>query len=640
MPRLPRLAGLCLFLGAAGCASNARVDLDRVIREATREELVPFDSESELRSYAKNLADAQRRLHEQYAQPGLATPDAQPSPAPEPAAMESSAEGEESVTNVQEAGVDEGGIVKTHGDHLVVLRRGRLFSIDLADEQRRPVSMVDVPPPGGGSGTWYDEMLIHDGTIVVVGYSYDQGGTELDLFDIDGEGHISRRSTHYLRSNDYYSSRNYASRLIGDQLVFYMPVMLFDMYGGEEAQITLPAERRSAKSNWHDISLATEVYRPIQKTDAPVLHTVVSCDLSQRKLGCSARGVIGPYGRNFYVSGNAVYVWVSGGHSLDDPSESIDQSKAVVYRLPLDGSTPGALRVFGVPTDQFSFKEQDDNLHVLVRAEGGGEWMWSPEAVSGDVALLSVPIEGIGTNVGTVRAAAYTKLPRPGEGYAFQNRFVGDYVLYGSGESWGTPERKSAGSLFAHPFKSGGSTAAIALEHGVDRIEALGGDAMIVGSDGENLHFTSVALGGAPKRASHFVQQAASQGELRSHGFFFKPSGTQDGVLGLPVRGQGAAGAEHLVNGSASVLFLQVDDLALTQIGGLAAKSAESEDDQCIASCVDWYGNARPLFYRGRVFALLGYELVEGRIDDGRIREIGRTHFLQQPKKARIATEG
>jgi hypothetical protein len=53
----------------------------------------------------------------------------------------------------------------------------------------------------------------------------------------------------------------------------------------------------------------------------------------------------------------------------------------------------------------------------------------------------------------------------------------------------------------------------------------------------------------------------------------------------------------------------------------------EFEDDARRVSCVDWYGNARPLFLRGRIFALLGYELVEGREDDGRIRELRRVSF-------------
>ena len=53
-----------------------------------------------------------------------------------------------------------------------------------------------------------------------------------------------------------------------------------------------------------------------------------------------------------------------------------------------------------------------------------------------------------------------------------------------------------------------------------------------------------------------------------------------------------------------------------------------------MVSCVDWYGNARPIFYRGRIFALMGYELVEGSIASGRIREIGRTSFLKRRVQA------
>ena len=41
-----------------------------------------------------------------------------------------------SITNAQHSGVDEGDIVKQHGDHLVVLRRGRLFTIDISGNQR------------------------------------------------------------------------------------------------------------------------------------------------------------------------------------------------------------------------------------------------------------------------------------------------------------------------------------------------------------------------------------------------------------------------------------------------------------------------------------------------------------------------
>ena len=64
----------------------------------------------------------------------------------------------------------------------------------------------------------------------------------------------------------------------------------------------------------------------------------------------------------------------------------------------------------------------------------------------------------------------------------------------------------------------------------------------------------------------------------------------------------------------------------LSPIGELEAKNTSTADN-CKASCVDWYGNARPIFIRGRVFALLGYEIVEGRLDDERMREVRRVNY-------------
>lgn len=48
---------------------------------------------------------------------------------------------------------------------------------------------------------------------------------------------------------------------------------------------------------------------------------------------------------------------------------------------------------------------------------------------------------------------------------------------------------------------------------------------------------------------------------------------------------------------------------------------------------MDWHGNARTIFLREHVFALLGYELVEGRVEtdakaNERIREARRVDFV------------
>lgn len=48
----------------------------------------------------------------------------------------------------------------------------------------------------------------------------------------------------------------------------------------------------------------------------------------------------------------------------------------------------------------------------------------------------------------------------------------------------------------------------------------------------------------------------------------------------------------------------------------LVAAPGKPQDDACQASCVDWYGNVRPILIGDRVYALMGYELIEGRVYD------------------------
>jgi hypothetical protein len=155
----------------------------------------------------------------------------------------------------------------------------------------------------------------------------------------------------------------------------------------------------------------------------------------------------------------------------------------------------------------------------------------------------------------------------------------------------------------------------------------MGGDAVVVGTDGKDLHFSAIKLGFEPQLAFRYTRPEASQGELRSHGFFYKADGPNSGTLGLPISTSGRPGYSHLVQGSASILFLRNQSSRFQELGTLAAQPERAVDDKCRASCVDWYGNARPLFLRGRVFALLGYEIVEGAMDGGRLRELRRVSY-------------
>jgi len=72
--------------------------------------------------------------------------------------------------------------------------------------------------------------------------------------------------------------------------------------------------------------------------------------------------------------------------------------------------------------------------------------------------------------------------------------------------------------------------------------------------------------------------------------------------------------------------FVGVDtNLNMYSAGSLLSSEASFElDDQCVVSCVDWYGDARPFFIGERVFVLAGYELIDATNSAFSIVEIAR----------------
>ena len=656
---MPKLTRVCLALALLTATAQAAPTFPGWNSPAQpRKTLTAFANDAELAAWLEKARPVRQRAQNLAADlqmapatagapppppsPVMAAPKAESAPGQSMGSMSMAKEAkadksasEESVTNTQTAGVDEGGIVKVHGDHLVILRRGRLFTVAVGQGNLQPVSIADAYGPGASpSGAWYDEMLISGDRIVVIGYSYQRGGTEVGLFDISRGGQLSHRGTYHLRSNDYYSSRNYASRLIGNKLIFYTPLQLgtnSDPFAG------FPAMRKwrdgALPSDFKRLAPATRVYRTdeqLPEYGGAVLHSVTTCDLARAEMSCEATAVLGPAGRVFYVSNSSVYVWTT---AYNRRAGTTPETKSGVFRIPLDGSAPTALKVAGAPTDQFSFLESPDGyLNVLVRSQGRGDAMWAGESGGGEVALLRAPLSSFTDGRDTAPASAYKVLPKPNSG-ALQNRFIGNYVLYGSGNTWNN-QRDAWGNaqynnLFAVRWDTGtrgGTVQTLPITHSVDRIEALGQHAVIVGTAGPNLHFSSLHLDREARPAYRYTRANAAQGETRSHGFFYKPETENDGTVGLPIVGGGRPGHRQLRENSAAVLYLRNQSLQLEELGALESRGGQVSDG-CRASCVDWYGNARPLFLKNRVFALMGYELVEGKVANNSISEVARVSF-------------
>ncbi|HEX8062346.1 MAG TPA: beta-propeller domain-containing protein [Allosphingosinicella sp.] len=608
--------------------------------------LTAFRSDAELRAYLRRLRRQQDSAP--VPEPVIMPAPMAPPPAPPPGASAPSpivttaapvaalpaAKASAGITNNQEANVDEGDIVKMRGDTLVILRRGRLFTVSLAGGAMRPVDSIDAFPPGvsaRGRGDWYDEMLISGDRVIVVGYSYARGGTEINRFRLDPAGRLRFEDAWHLKSNDYYSSRNYASRLIGNRLIFYTPL---DLYWDDDPFEVLPGVRRwqggegAEKRKFKRIARASRIFiAPAMRksSDAVIdtLHSVTSCDLTAADLGCTATAVLGPSSRTFYVSAQGVYLWVTDAWQSDRP-------ESYLYRLPFGRERPSATAARGAPTDQFSFREDpaEGLLNILVRSDGGGDAMFAPEMSGGGagVALLRVRFSDFGDASRQVPRARYRFLPSV-PGWEFHNRFAGDHVLYGAGTDGG-PARSN---LVAARLRDGRVTR-LSVPHSVDRIELLGRDAMVIGGANRGLGFSTVELDGdAPDLGDRYVHPDSAEGESRSHAFFFSPDPDApdgaSGTVGLPVAKRSDPALARFFGSSAAMVFLRREQRRLSPAGELEARTKGVVDDDCKASCVDWYGNARPIFWGGRTFALLGYELVEGALASGRIREVGRISF-------------
>jgi hypothetical protein len=203
-------------------------------------------------------------------------------------------------------------------------------------------------------------------------------------------------------------------------------------------------------------------------------------------------------------------------------------------------------------------------------------------------------------------------------------RFVGGYVLVG------TPtfdaDAKGGRSIVVTALEDT-STTSLNLLHSVERIEPMGAHAVIVGTDHHSLAMTAIRLGPRASVAGTFVHPDASQSEYRSHGFFYRQDGPDDGVFGLPIastRGANQDGWDR----AARILFIRNRGLTFATVGTLEPSPAAVVDDSCRASCTDWYGTTRSIFIADRLFALSGYAMVEGRLVDGRVERTGRLDFM------------
>ena len=286
----------------------------------------------------------------------------------------------------------------------------------------------------------------------------------------------------------------------------------------------------------------------------------------------------------------------------------------------------------GMPSDQFALETNDDTFRALVE--------WEPaycynDGNSSKNRFVGFPLAKFKRRPVTLPETVFAKVPvLPVR--KIENRFTADYLVYGGRESWSMfPPHDVGGEhksqLVAVPLNNPTNATQMSLPHNVIRIETIGENIIATGyQNGIALSISSIDMRKKPKLADTKRIWSRYESEGRSHAFNADIDLNGSGIFGLPtVTREKTRWGWWSYSDTSDVSFLTLDaNLKLTDAGRLNASVDPVHGDyDCEVSCVDWYGNTRPIFLDGRIFALSATELIEGNLYGGRMVEIGRVNM-------------
>jgi hypothetical protein len=347
-----------------------------------------------------------------------------------------------------------------------------------------------------------------------------------------------------------------------------------------------------------------------------------------------------------FVAGDAVYLWMSGLGSEEMPWESCplvtpspafgEVPPAAVFRIPVGRGETEVMGARGMPVDQFGMDARPGRFRALPwLMRNGCDDDETPRAF----ALLDAPLTRFRDHYVAARESEFARLPGVNGG-GIENRFVADFVVYGGRNYYSrrpprdehAREQALANGLTVVPIDNPQDAQRVALGHTLIRLEKLGDTTVIANgyADEEGLRVSYVGLaageGESAVRSSALLPRRY-ESEGRSHAFNATYTTAGDGMLGVPtVTRVERSNGYWWYSDVSDLSFLGFDAKGLLADGGMIAATPEdqvktAQGYDCEVSCIDWYGNARPIFLGGKVYGLMATELVEAEVVVGKVSE-------------------
>ena len=452
--------------------------------------------------------------------------------------------------------------VQVSGELLLLIRNGRLISVSTANDDLR---VVESLPVGDGP----DGMLLHGNRVFVIS---DRVQRRLDVVSFDTAGHFTRASSHQWST----SYTLYGWQVVGKQLLAVGSQHNFIGQAGAEQvpEQPLPALSPAGQPNTQ-LSLQ-RVYRPVhrapQMNDSSQLQTLLRCDLrdsaSTADLACETTVLPGIW-EHVQLTASAAYL------------VGLDVSgRSVLYRIPADGSTPNAVQIQGTPI-----------AGGLWETPGFANLVLKSQPRASNATFLRLPLSDFGDGTGQADARYYRELSAAASNrvHLLDQELVLEPFEAECAPVWSmfTPEGTFLGEARVTPKWL--------VAPKTDRTPQL----LTIAQRGDALVTQVVRL---PPMDSVFAYD--SQLTVNVNNYAGRPA------LGLPVLDFWTPEPR------AALVFASLEERNLQNLGSLEVRLPK-ECDNC-----EWrYRNAQPVFVRERWFALIGDELIEGKLAKGRLSE-------------------
>lgn len=630
-------AALLVLPTAAQAQATERATAERAARFAaaraalerwTSPALTPFASEADIRAYFEAAREARfaRPRDDANEQEILLVEPRQGPLGPPP-------------LRLPEPGVERGDIVRQAGRFLLVLRRGRLHSIDIRAGRGGGLALADRVDPGGPMSSIHDNLLVRGEHVLVVGLT--RAGGLLSVLRLGSDGRLTREGIFL-----FSASADYQAALAGDNLVLYGSTDM-PYWGGSDPEFGWPslrrwdqaaAERRAppvldetgepvADDGTREAGRAAgpprplvtpgEVYRPVQPTMNVELHIVSICPLAalagSEGPRCRSTAFAAPVdGRLIHLTQTDAFVSAAPGE--DDRAASACRAgediagaaRPLLFRVPLAGGPPRLLALPAAPLMGDSVGIRDGRVHVMLDGTGPS----CNAAPAGLHALFSAPLAAFARAPGT--SGAVREAPQT---YGDVAAFAGSHFALFDPHHYASDEDR----LALIPLDPAGGTSLIEIPHAIMRAEpALGGMVLVGEGDSPTLGLSFVSLDGTPRLASTARLDGLREG--RGGAYLAAVARGAGGLIGLPAAGPQEQGAD---DPPLKIAYLALDRRGrLRPLGALTGRAPV--DRICQPTCRTWLDEGRAIFVDGRIFALADTMLIEARVAGGRIVEAGR----------------